>query len=222
MKRSLGFALLLIVAPFVPAADKGKDDGPRIEKLNRPMEEIPKEWSAWGAAKKPVLKDYAGKVVLVHFWSVNDSSCNLNMKNYATWRKAYEDQGFAIIGMHVPPVEGNRNETDYKLLPESEKARLKEEVLLLDKAALERAKVLATEFPTVFCRDESYFHKVGGKVKSDADKTETTELGVPAFTLIDRKGNQRYFVEGILATRHADFSKKAEAKIEELLAEKKK
>lgn len=57
-------------------------------------------WFNAGAYKKVNLKALRGKVVLLFFWTVNDSNCERAAALLNSWYFQYQSQGLEIIGVH--------------------------------------------------------------------------------------------------------------------------
>ncbi len=83
--------------------------------LGAPAETLPDLGAApelignhWLNSAFPVrLKGLAGKVVLVHFWTLGCINCKHNLPAYNAWREQFKDASFLIVGIHTP-------ETDYE------------------------------------------------------------------------------------------------------------
>jgi len=56
------------------------------------------EWANTPRVQLPRLK---GKVVLVHFWSVNSVLSESNISQLDTWQNAFQKQGFRIVAIHT-------------------------------------------------------------------------------------------------------------------------
>jgi len=65
--------------------------------------------STWINTEKPItLKSLKGKVVLVHFWTLACINCKHNLPQYNEWFKQFKDQKFAMIGIHTPELDFER------------------------------------------------------------------------------------------------------------------
>jgi cytochrome c biogenesis protein CcdA/thiol-disulfide isomerase/thioredoxin len=61
--------------------------------------------NAWlnTTADKPIdLKALRGKVVLIDFWAYSCINCQRAIPHVEGWYKAYQDDGFEVIGVHTP------------------------------------------------------------------------------------------------------------------------
>lgn len=58
------------------------------------------EWLS-GAAPD-VLKEIAGRPVLVHFWSLSCGMCKENLPRVAEWREKYAADGLRLVAIHMP------------------------------------------------------------------------------------------------------------------------
>ena len=47
----------------------------------------------------------AGKLLLVHFWSVSCGICHDNMPTIGAWREQYAAQGLRVVAVHMPRQE---------------------------------------------------------------------------------------------------------------------
>ena len=124
MNRIGTLGLLAALALPVAAADKAKEDGPKIEKLTQAVPEIPKD-AKWLGSKKPIqLKNFAGKVVLLHFWTTENGASNTNIGHYITWVKRYEEKGLAVVGVYVPPSSTRVSPEKLKEMNSTDRASL--------------------------------------------------------------------------------------------------
>lgn len=58
------------------------------------------EWCN-GSAEE-ALKEIAGRLVLVHFWSLGCGMCKENLPRVAEWREQYAPAGLRLIAVHMP------------------------------------------------------------------------------------------------------------------------
>jgi thiol-disulfide isomerase/thioredoxin len=49
-----------------------------------------------------VLAETAGKVTLIHFWSLSCGICKENMPRLAEWRDQKHDSGLRVVAVHMP------------------------------------------------------------------------------------------------------------------------
>ncbi|QVL31173.1 hypothetical protein KIH39_20330 [Telmatocola sphagniphila] len=217
MKILMSLALVLSFCSFGSCEDAKSEDGPKITKVDKTSIEIPSKFNWYGSPKQIFLKNYPKKVILLHFWTVENADCELSIAHYIKWKRDYESSGLVIIGVHVPPIELLSNDEFFRSQSPEVQAQMRLEAKSFDKRAFDRAKQLEYDYPTIFSNDDSYLRAVMGK--TDSSKPNSNVF-TPSFALIDRKGKLRYTVEGILATKRHDYSKPSVQKIEELLKEK--
>lgn len=55
------------------------------------------------------MKDLAGKVVLVDFWTYSCVNCVRTIPYLKAWHEAYKDKGLVIVGVHTPEFEFERD-----------------------------------------------------------------------------------------------------------------
>ncbi len=73
--------------------------------------------SSYGA--HPSLKAMKGKVVLVFFWTLNDSTCEYVASYLNNWYAEYKEKGLEIIGVHTPEWQFNNSQSElYKKVDE--------------------------------------------------------------------------------------------------------
>jgi len=64
---------------------------------------------------KPIsLAARRGKVTVVHFWTFACSNCRANLPTYARWHKQFSPKDVAIIGVHTPETETEKNEANVR------------------------------------------------------------------------------------------------------------
>ncbi len=61
-----------------------------------------KAWFNAGAYKKINNKALLGKVVLIFFWTSNDTNCDSAARTLNEWYLRYKNKGFEIIGVNSP------------------------------------------------------------------------------------------------------------------------
>ena len=59
-------------------------------------------WFNASSYKKISLKGLKGRVVLIFFWTSDDSSCRSAISYLNQWYDQYRDKGLEIIGIHTP------------------------------------------------------------------------------------------------------------------------
>lgn len=79
------------------------------QKINQPYP-APQftEISTWLNSKPLNLNDLKGKVILIDFWSYKCPNCIHSLPYVTNWFKKYSQQGFVVIGVHVP-LKQNKN-----------------------------------------------------------------------------------------------------------------
>jgi len=65
--------------------------------------------TAWINAPALTLKQLRGKVVVVHFYAFGCINCIRNLPHYNAWREHFAGQDVAIIGIHRPETEAERD-----------------------------------------------------------------------------------------------------------------
>jgi thiol-disulfide isomerase/thioredoxin len=55
------------------------------------------------------LASRKGKVTIVHFWTFGCINCKRNLPAYERWWKRFADVGVAVIGIHTPETEAERD-----------------------------------------------------------------------------------------------------------------
>jgi len=70
-----------------------------------PLEKAPdikgRVWFNTGTSSKMSMKALRGKVVLVFFWTANDTSCEMAIPPLNIWYSRYKEKGFEIIGVYA-------------------------------------------------------------------------------------------------------------------------
>lgn len=67
------------------------------------------EWLS--SSPDEVLKDTAGRPVLVHFWSVSCGMCKDNLPRVAEWREKYAPAGLKLVAIHMPRYPADMDAT---------------------------------------------------------------------------------------------------------------
>ncbi len=62
--------------------------------------------------KKPSLKSMRGKVVIVFFWTREDTHCETAALNLNKWYIKYRNKGLEIIGVHTPEWVFNQSQSE--------------------------------------------------------------------------------------------------------------
>ena len=55
------------------------------------------------------LKDLRGRVVLIEFWTFGCSNCRNTLPFVKTWNDRYREKGLAVIGVHSPEFDEEKN-----------------------------------------------------------------------------------------------------------------
>jgi thiol-disulfide isomerase/thioredoxin len=78
--------------------------------LNQPAPELVGDaWLNTPEGKPVTLASRRGKVTILHFWTFGCINCQRNLPAYARWQKQFEKRDVAVIGVHTPETEGERN-----------------------------------------------------------------------------------------------------------------
>jgi peroxiredoxin len=75
--------------------------------LGQAPELIGSDWKNTDHAIK--LSSLAGKVVVVHFWTLGCINCKHNLGDYNEWQKQFGGKNFEIIGIHTPESDYERS-----------------------------------------------------------------------------------------------------------------
>jgi peptide-methionine (R)-S-oxide reductase len=86
-----------------PAASQNTNSAPRAPEL------IKGQWLNTPGNKPITLADRRGKVTIVQFWTFGCSNCLANLPAYARWNKKFAAQDVAIIGIHTPESDHERD-----------------------------------------------------------------------------------------------------------------
>ncbi len=81
---------------------------------------VGKRWFNTPQNQPLTLAARRGKVTVVEFWTFGCSNCRANLPAYARWQKKFAAQDVAIIGVHTP-------ETDYERDPKNVEKFLREQ-----------------------------------------------------------------------------------------------
>lgn len=71
-----------------------------------------KVWFNTGEYKKPGIKAFLGKVVLVFFWTSGDASCERAVIKLKNWYSQYQQKGLEIIAVHAFEWESRSAESE--------------------------------------------------------------------------------------------------------------
>lgn len=97
----LAFALLLPAATFAYLARAADEfvpfEAPELTQVD-----------VWVNSKGVKLADQKGKVVVVHFFTTGCINCIRNYPSYNAWRKAFDEKDVAIIGVHTPEFDSEK------------------------------------------------------------------------------------------------------------------
>ena len=63
----------------------------------------------WINSSSHKLSDFRGRVVLLEFWTYGCHNCRNTIPTVNAWQKKYANQNFAIIGIHTPEFDRERN-----------------------------------------------------------------------------------------------------------------
>jgi glutathione peroxidase-family protein len=97
---------LLIGSAFLFAAAPASAQ--KIEPLDKTTPALPQQLPWWGTKPKnnqQQWSDLKGKVVLVHFWTVENSTAEANLHYFVNWKDDNRKSGFEILGFHVQPSD---------------------------------------------------------------------------------------------------------------------
>lgn len=80
----------------------------KIETLDKAPPALPRQLPWWGSKEKnnqQTWADLKGKVVLVHFWTVESSTGEGNLHYFVNWKEDHRKSGLEILGFHVQPSD---------------------------------------------------------------------------------------------------------------------
>lgn len=78
--------------------------------MNAPAPElVGKAWINTEGGRPIELASRHGRVTVVEFWTFGCINCRHNLPAYARWQKQFGRQDVAIIGIHTPETESERN-----------------------------------------------------------------------------------------------------------------
>src|SRR3990167_7880473 len=63
----------------------------------------------WFNTEPLTMRQQAGKVVLVDFWTYTCINCIRTLPYLKSWHEKYADKGLVIIGVHTPEFEFEKN-----------------------------------------------------------------------------------------------------------------
>jgi peptide-methionine (R)-S-oxide reductase len=124
--------------------------------------------------QKPVaLTSRRGKVTVVQFWTFGCSNCQANLPAYARLQKKFEKQDVAIIGIHTPEFDAERDPKDV--------ARRVEELgitypILIDSKSENWRRWNQQYWPTIYLIDKQgrLRHRWIGELEHDGANGEAT------------------------------------------------
>ena len=86
--------------------------GRSLAETDTPAPEIRAQtWFNAGPTKRPSLKAMRGKVVLVFFWTMDDSNCSRAVETVNQWYSKYREKGLEVIGVHSPEFDFSFSES---------------------------------------------------------------------------------------------------------------
>ncbi len=105
---AVGLPLLMFVGNLkfeVPEAGKGGTDSGSKAVTAYPKAPELAGISAWINSEPLKISDLKGKVVLVDFWTYSCINCIRTLPYLNSWQEKYSDKGLAIIGVHSPEFD---------------------------------------------------------------------------------------------------------------------
>jgi len=73
------------------------------------------EGDRWlNSTKPPTLKGLRGRVVILHFWTYGCINCKRNLPSYGRWQREFTAKGVALIGVHTPETDDEREEPNVR------------------------------------------------------------------------------------------------------------
>jgi peroxiredoxin len=112
MKRLLGCCFLILTASLLAAGGTDPNDqSGRIPVRLRGKPKAPEFADIFDWINSPPLTmaDFQGKVVVVHFMTVDSMHCAHNYPFYKSVWKDLKDKGVVVIGIHTPESEAERD-----------------------------------------------------------------------------------------------------------------
>ena len=68
----------------------------------------------WINSEALTVKSLRGRVVLIEFWTFGCYNCRNTLPFVKRWHERYGDKGLAVVGVHTPELEDERNIEDVR------------------------------------------------------------------------------------------------------------
>ncbi len=97
------------------------EDKSRIAQKSSLFQKVPELTGISGylnAEQDLKISDFRGKVVLIDFWTYTCINCIRTLPHLVEWDKKYKDKGLAIIGVHTPEFEFEKDYDNVRMAME--------------------------------------------------------------------------------------------------------
>lgn len=108
----------------------------------------------WVNGSQPQPEDLAGKVVLIHFWSISCYICHEVVEEVNSLREEYLAKGIVVLAVHQPRSEA---ELDIEAVTKD----LHEEMKLTQPCAIDSNHAIVSRFENQYVPGYYVFSKVG-------------------------------------------------------------
>lgn len=186
MPRAVQAGPILSLFVFMLLAGPGVDSS-RAQTESKAPEIRAKTWFNASEYRRPALKAMAGKVVLLFFWTMDDSNCQRAVEIVNQWYSKYKEKGLEVIGIHSPEIDFDSSVAP-KVGPE-----LGRRIDFSESDLFQKIESLKIKFPVVSDRDSSVRAAYSGPAW-------------PSFILVDRAGYIRAEYQSPLTFREVEKS----------------
>jgi len=104
----LALGLLVVAATLLVNHRSAGGDNSRLVTIDAPTAP---EFAAgtWINSEPLTIKGLRGRVVLIEFWTFACYNCRNTLPFVKQWHERYSDKGLAVVGVHSPELETERN-----------------------------------------------------------------------------------------------------------------
>ena len=102
-------AFLLCSFALLAQAGAGSEGGQPIRLNAAAPELLGSHWLNTPDGKPVTLASRRGKVTVIEFWTFGCINCRHNLPAYAHWHQEFANRGVAVVGVHTPETEYERN-----------------------------------------------------------------------------------------------------------------